>query len=72
MSNEGHFGTSSKKEKQMAYTMDTKVDEILMDAKAMAKGMTLKQIVGMLQAKQARITEEMALSVLAKVNTLKK
>jgi len=74
----------------MAYTMDTKVGEILKDAKAvevlekhapgisknpmigMAKGMTLKQIVGMPQARQAGLTEDMVVKVLAEINALKK
>ena len=38
----------------------------------MAKDMTLRSIIAMPQAKQAGITEEMALSVLAEVNKLKK
>jgi hypothetical protein len=38
----------------------------------MAKDMTLKSILDLPQAKQAGITEEMALSVLAEVNKLKK
>ena len=74
----------------MPYTMDTKVGEILKDAKAvevlekhapgisrnpmigMAKGMTLKAIVAMPQAKQAGLTEEMVEKVLAEINALKK
>jgi hypothetical protein len=74
----------------MAYTMETKVGEILKDAKAvevlekhapgisknpmigMAKGMTLKQIVGMPQAKQAGLTEAMVNQVLTEINNLKK
>ena len=79
-----------EKESMMAYTMDTKVGEILKDAKAveilekhapgvsknpmigMAKGMTLKQIVSMPQAKQAGLTEEMVVKVLGEINGLKK
>jgi len=38
----------------------------------MAKGMTLKQIVGMPQAKQAGLTEEMVVKVLGEINALKK
>jgi hypothetical protein len=38
----------------------------------MAKDMTLRSIIDLPQAKQAGITEEMALSVLAEVNKLKK
>jgi hypothetical protein len=74
----------------MAYTMDTKVGEILKDTQAvevlekhapgisknpmigMAKGMTLKQIVGMPQAKQAGLTEDMVVKVLGEINALKK
>ena len=74
----------------MAYTLDSKVGEILDDPQAvavlesyapgasknlmleMAKDMTLRSIIAMPQAKQAGITEEMALSVLAEVNKLKK
>ena len=74
----------------MAYTLDTRVGEILNDPQAvailesyvpgasknpmleMAKDMTLKSIIELPQAKQAGITEEMALSVLAEVNKLKK
>ena len=79
-----------KKEKTMAYTLDTKVGEILKDKKAvevlekhapgvsknpmigMAKGMTLKQIVAMPQAKQAGLTEDMVVKVLGEINALKK
>jgi hypothetical protein len=74
----------------MAYTLDTKVGELLKDTKAvevlekrapgisknpmigMAKGMTLKQVVGMPQAKQAGLTEDMVKQVLAEINQLKK
>jgi hypothetical protein len=74
----------------MAYTLDTKVGEILKDAKAvevlekhapgvtknpmlgLAKGMTLKQIVAMPQAKQAGLTEAMVTQVLGEINSLKK
>ncbi len=74
----------------MAYTLDTKVGEILNDPQAvailesyspgasknpmleMAKEMTLRSIIEMPQAKEAGMTEEMALSVLAEVNKLKK
>ena len=66
----------------MAYTMDTKVGDILKDTNAveilekhvpgisknpmigMAKGMTLKAILAMPQAKQAGLTEEMVKKVL--------
>ena len=74
----------------MAYTLDTKVGEILKDTKAveilekhapgisknpmigMAKGMTLKSVVSMPQAKQAGLTEEMVQKVLAEINAVKK
>jgi len=74
----------------MAYTLDTKVGEILDDPQAvailesyapgasknpmlaMAKDMTLRSIIALPQAKEAGMTEEMALSVLAEVNKLKK
>jgi hypothetical protein len=70
----------------MAYTLDTKVGEILNDTHAVeileryapgissnpmigfAKGMTLKSLVDMPQAKQAGVTEEMVLKVLAEIN----
>ena len=74
----------------MAYTLDTKVGELLKDTKAvevmekhapgisknpmigMAKGMTLKQVVGMPQARQAGLTEEMVTKVLGEINALEK
>jgi hypothetical protein len=77
------------KENKMAYTLDTKVGEILKDTHAvevleryapgvtknpmigMATGMTLKSLVAMPQAKQAGVTEEMALKVLAEINARK-
>jgi hypothetical protein len=70
----------------MAFTLDTKVGEILDDTHAVeileryapgisknpmigfAKGMTLKSLVDMPQAKQAGVTEEMVLKVLAEIN----
>jgi len=73
----------------MAYTMDTKVGEILKDTHAveilerhvpgvsknpmigLAKGMTLKSLLAMPQAKQAGITEEMVQKVLAEINAKK-
>ena len=73
----------------MAYTLDTKVGEILKDTHAvevlerhvpgisknpmlgMAKGMTLRSVVAMPQAKQAGITEEMVQQVLAEINARK-
>jgi hypothetical protein len=78
------------KESMMAYTMDTKVGDILKDTQAvevlekhapgisknpmigMAKGMTLKQIVAMPQAKPAGLTEDMVVKVLGEINALKK
>ncbi len=74
----------------MAYTLDTKVGEILKDASAVkilekhapgisknpmlgfAKGMTLKSVLAMPQAKDAGITEEMVKKVLAEINAQKK
>lgn len=73
----------------MAYTLDTKVGEILKDTHAveilekhapgvsknpmigLAKGMTLKSLIAMPQAKQAGITEEMVNKVLAEINAHK-
>ena len=73
----------------MAYTMETKVGEILKDTGAveileryapgvskhpmigLAKGMTLKSLVAMPQARQAGVTEEMVLKVLAEINARK-
>src|SRR4030095_10114898 len=77
------------KENRMAYTLDTKVGEILKDTHAveileryapgvsknpmigLAKGMTLKSVVSMPQAKQAGMTEEMVVKVLAEINARK-
>ena len=74
----------------MAYTLDTKVGDILKDTGAvkvlekyapgvsknpmigLAKGMTLKTLVAMPQAKEAGITEDMVKKVLAEINALKK
>lgn len=74
----------------MAYTLDTKVGEILKDKGAvkvlekyapgvsknpmigLAKGMTLKSLLAMPQAKDAGITEEMIKKVLTEINALKK
>jgi len=74
----------------MAYTMDSKVGEILKDTGAvkvlekyapgvsknpmigLAKGMTLKSLVAMPQAKEAGITEDMVKKVLTEINALKK
>ena len=73
----------------MAYTLDTKVGEILKDPEAvkvieryapgvsknpmigLAKGMTLKSVVSMPQAKSAGLTEEMITKVLAEINAKK-
>ena len=73
----------------MAYTLDTKVGEILKDSHAveilerhapgvsknpmigLAKGMTLKSLLAMPQAKQAGVTEEMVTKVLAEINARK-
>lgn len=70
----------------MAYTLDTKVGEILQDAHAVevleryapgvsknpmigfAKGMTLRSLLDLPQAKQAGVTEDMVLKVLAEIN----
>jgi hypothetical protein len=73
----------------MAYTLDTKVGDILKDTHAievlekhapgvstnpmigLAKGMTLKSLLAMPQAKQAGITEDMVTKVLAEINAHK-
>jgi hypothetical protein len=83
------FEIHSKKEKKMAYTLDTKVGDILKDTHAveilerhvpgvsqnpmigLAKGMTLKSLLAMPQAKQAGITEAMVSKVLAEINARK-
>jgi hypothetical protein len=70
----------------MAYTLETKVGEILKDIHAveilekhapgvsrnpmigLAKGMTLKSLLAMPQAKDAGITEAMVTKVLAEIN----
>src|SRR5215213_4137628 len=80
------FETYQIKECKMAYTLDTKVGDILKDMHAveilerhapgvsknpmigLAKGMTLKTLVGMPQARQAGVTEEMVVKVLAEIN----
>jgi hypothetical protein len=77
------------KEKKMAYTLDTKVGDILKDTHALevlekyapgvsknpmiglAKGMTLKALLAMPQAKEAGITEEMVKKVLTEINARK-
>ena len=73
----------------MAYSLDTKVGEILKDTHAveileryapgvsknpmigLAKGMTLKSLLAMPQAKQYGITEDMVQKVLAEINARK-
>jgi hypothetical protein len=73
----------------MAYTLDTKVGELLKDPEAvkiierhapgvstnpmigLAKGMSLRSVVSMPQAKQAGLTEEMINQVLAEINARK-
>ncbi len=73
----------------MAYTLDTKVGDILKDTHALevlekyapgvsknpmiglAKGMTLKALLAMPQAKEAGITEEMVKKVLVEINARK-
>lgn len=70
----------------MAYTLTSKVGELLKDPGAvkiiekyapgvsknpligLAKGMTLKALLAMPQARQAGVTEEMLLKVLAEIN----
>ena len=73
----------------MAYTLETKVGEILKDKEAvkiferyapgvsknpmigLAKGMSLKSLIAVPQAKQAGVTEEMMTKVLAEINAKK-
>ena len=73
----------------MAYTLDTKVGDILKDSGAvkifekyapgvsknpmigLAKGMTLKALLAMPQAKEFGITEEMVKKVLTEINARK-
>ena len=73
----------------MAYTLETRVGEILKDSAAvkiferyapgvsknpmigLAKGMSLKSLIAMPQAKQAGVTEEMVTKVLAEINAKK-
>jgi hypothetical protein len=77
------------KENRMAYTLDTKVGELLKDGDAvkvfekyapgvsknpmigLAKGMTLKTLIAMPQAKEHGITDEMVSKVLAEINAKK-
>jgi len=81
--------THKTKEYKMAYTLETKVGEILKDTQALeildkhvpgissnpmiglASGMTLKSILSMPQAKDAGLTEEMVIRVLAEINARK-
>jgi hypothetical protein len=74
------------KENKMAYTLDTKVGELLKDSKAvkvfekyapgvsknpmigLAKGMTLRSLIAMPQAREHGITQEMVSKVLAEIN----
>lgn len=73
----------------MAYTLETKVGEILKDSDAveiferyapgvsknpmlaLAKGMSLKTLIAVPQAKEAGVTEEMVTKVLAEINAKK-
>ena len=73
----------------MAYTMDSKVGELLKDPEAVkiieryapgisknpmigfAKGMALKAVVSMPQARDAGLTEDMIKKVLAEINAKK-
>jgi hypothetical protein len=73
----------------MAYTLDSKVGELLKDPEAVkiieryapgvsknpmigfAKGMTLKSVVSMPQARDAGLTEEMIKKVLTEINAKK-
>lgn len=70
----------------MAYTLDTKVGELLKDPRAveiaeryapgvsknpmigLAKGMSLRSLLNMRQARKAGVTEEMVSKVLAEIN----
>lgn len=74
----------------MAYSLDTKVGDLLKDTGAvkilekyapgvskhpmigLAKGMTLKSLLAMPQAKEAGLSEAMVKKVLAEINALKK
>ncbi len=73
----------------MAYTLDSKVGDLLKDTGAvqvleryapgvsnhpmigLAKGMTLRSLIAMPQAKQAGITEDMVVKVLGEINARK-
>jgi hypothetical protein len=81
---------ADQKEHDMAYTLDSKVGELLKDAGAVkilekyapnisknpligfAKGMSLKTVVSMPQARDAGLTEEMVTKVLAEINVVQK
>jgi hypothetical protein len=81
---------ANQKEQDMAYTLDSKVGELLKDAGAvkilekyapnisknpmigLAKGMSLKTVVSMPQARDAGLTEDMVTKVLAEINALQK
>lgn len=83
------FENPSYKDNKMAYTLDTKVGELLKDSDAMkvfekyapgvsknpmiglAKGMSLKSLIAMPQAKEHGITDEMVSKVLAEINAAK-
>lgn len=74
----------------MAYSLDTKVGDLLKDTHAvdilekhvpgisknpmigLAKGMTLRSVISMPQAKQAGLTEDMVNKVLAEINGVHK
>jgi hypothetical protein len=83
------FEIHATEENKMAYTLDTKVGEILKDTHAvevferhapgvsknpmlgLARGMTLRSLITMPQARQAGVTEEMVNKVLAEINAKK-
>ena len=83
------FEITQIKEIKMAYTLETKVGEILKDREAvkiferyapgvsknpmlgLAKGISLKSLIAVPQAKQAGVTEEMVTKVLAEINAKK-
>jgi hypothetical protein len=80
------FDPPIRQGEKMAYTLDTKVGDLLKDTHAvevferhapgvaknpmigMAKGMTLRSLIAMPQAKQYGVTEEMVQKVLAEIN----
>jgi hypothetical protein len=83
------FVNAELKEFEMAYTLDTKVGDLLKDTHAveilerhvpgisknpmigLAKGMTLRSVLAMPQAKQAGLTETMVQQVLTEINARK-